>query len=54
MDGFDEAFMQKGDSILNDQTLKGGLGYDGFTYLKPEIVSGSTNFVLLAEESKRK
>ena len=39
--------MEKGDSFFNEQTMKGGAGYDGFTYLKPELI-GNTSMNFLA------
>lgn len=45
--------MQKGDSFFNEHTIKGGPGYDGFTYLKPEL-GGAVNFEFSVERSNRK
>ena len=38
--GFDENFIDAfGSSLHEDKTMKGAYGFDGFTYLKPEIMS---------------
>lgn len=39
-DGFDANFEEEiHESVFEDKTMKGALGYDGFTYFKPELLS---------------
>lgn len=37
--GFDENLGEFGNSVFDEHSLKGTLGYDGFTYFKADVLS---------------